>query len=240
MSESVTIPSDSENYDGNNELSSSASPATSSSSNSPVILYTPPTLWGLVRGAAINLVLPFINGLMLGFGELFAHEIAFRLGWSGTKVCWSAQQLAVPLHKFDLTLAADLPGPASTISPRRTRRRGSQRPRPQAATDRRGARHVHGHGVMRADRDTVVNGVFHIPQAPPRGPTESTTTTTTRLALSSRTGATKERGDRRTVGTGWDDILYCTYGRRARRHRFARPRPHQLLAHEGTALRRVG
>jgi len=24
--------------------------------------------------------------LMLGFGELFAHEIAFRLGWSGTKI----------------------------------------------------------------------------------------------------------------------------------------------------------
>ena len=23
---------------------------------------------------------------MLGFGELFAHEAAFRLGWSGTKV----------------------------------------------------------------------------------------------------------------------------------------------------------
>ncbi|KAK7555223.1 outer membrane protein TOM13-domain-containing protein [Phyllosticta citricarpa] len=84
MTESVTIPSDSENYDGNNELSSSASP--SSSSNSPVILYSPPTMWGLVRGAAINLVLPFINGLMLGFGELFAHEIAFRLGWSGTKI----------------------------------------------------------------------------------------------------------------------------------------------------------
>lgn len=82
MSESVTIPSDSENYDGNNELSSSPP----SSSSSPVILYTPPTIWGLMRGAAINLVLPFINGLMLGFGELFAHEIAFRLGWSGTKV----------------------------------------------------------------------------------------------------------------------------------------------------------
>ncbi|EOD44988.1 putative mitochondrial import [Neofusicoccum parvum] len=81
MSESATFPSDSENYDGNNELSSSPS-----SSSSPVILYTPPTLWGLVRGAAINLVLPFINGLMLGFGELFAHEIAFRLGWSGTKM----------------------------------------------------------------------------------------------------------------------------------------------------------
>lgn len=23
---------------------------------------------------------------MLGFGELFAHEIAFRLGWGGTRV----------------------------------------------------------------------------------------------------------------------------------------------------------
>lgn len=51
-----------------------------------MILYTPPTLWSLLRGAAINLLLPFVNGLMLGFGELFAHEAAFRLGWGGTKV----------------------------------------------------------------------------------------------------------------------------------------------------------
>jgi YidC/Oxa1 family membrane protein insertase len=40
----------------------------------------------LLRGAAINLLLPFINGLMLGFGELFANEVAFRAGWGGTKV----------------------------------------------------------------------------------------------------------------------------------------------------------
>jgi hypothetical protein len=52
-----------------------------------MILYKPPTIWGLIRGAAINLLLPFVNGLMLGFGELFAHEAAFRLGWSNTKVC---------------------------------------------------------------------------------------------------------------------------------------------------------
>ena len=78
----VTIPTDSENYEANGEMSSSPP----SSSSSPLILYSPPTLWGLLRGAAINLVLPFINGLMLGFGELFAHEAAFRLGWSGTKV----------------------------------------------------------------------------------------------------------------------------------------------------------
>lgn len=53
-----------------------------------MILYSPPTIWGLLRGAAINLFLPFINGLMLGFGELFAHEAAFRLGWGGTKVSY--------------------------------------------------------------------------------------------------------------------------------------------------------
>lgn len=79
----LTIQSDSENYEANNELSSSSPP---SSSSSPLILYSPPTVWGLLRGAAINLLLPFINGLMLGFGELFANEMAFRLGWSNTKV----------------------------------------------------------------------------------------------------------------------------------------------------------
>lgn len=78
----ITIRSDSENYDANHELS----PSPPSSSSAPLILYKPPTLWGLIRGATINLVLPFINGLMLGFGELVANEVAFRLGWSGTKV----------------------------------------------------------------------------------------------------------------------------------------------------------
>ena len=80
---SMTIPSDSENYSSGNN---GTSPSPPSSSSSPVILYSPPTIWGLLRGAAINLLLPFVNGLMLGFGELFAHEAAFRLGWSGTKV----------------------------------------------------------------------------------------------------------------------------------------------------------
>lgn len=80
----ITVPSDSENYSAHNELSSSP-PSTSSS---PLILYKPPTFWGLVRGAAINVLLPFVNGLMLGLGELLAHEAAFRLGWSGTKVRW--------------------------------------------------------------------------------------------------------------------------------------------------------
>lgn len=84
---SMTVPSDSENYSSSNDASSPSPP---SSSGSPLILYSPPTFWGLLRGAAINLLLPFVNGLMLGFGELLAHEAAFRLGWSGTKV-WQLQ-----------------------------------------------------------------------------------------------------------------------------------------------------
>ncbi|KAI4596787.1 hypothetical protein KJ359_005130 [Pestalotiopsis sp. 9143b] len=79
----VTIHSDSEQYSAGEEASTSRE---SSSSSTPMILYQPPTVWGLIRGTAINLLLPFINGMMLGFGELFAHEAAFRLGWSGTKV----------------------------------------------------------------------------------------------------------------------------------------------------------
>lgn len=78
----LTVPSDSENYSTNHEMLSSSP----SSSSSPLVLYKPPSLWSILRGAAINLVLPFVNGLMLGFGELIAHETAFRLGWSNTKV----------------------------------------------------------------------------------------------------------------------------------------------------------
>lgn len=81
----VTVPSDSENYSANNEMVSSVH----STSSTPLVLYKPPTVWSVLRGAAINLLLPFVNGLMLGFGELFAHEAAFRLGWANTKVLCS-------------------------------------------------------------------------------------------------------------------------------------------------------
>ncbi|MCJ1275950.1 hypothetical protein MMC21_003755 [Puttea exsequens] len=87
---SATFPTDSENYESSqNDLS----PSPPSSSRSPIILYSPLTIWGLIRGAAINLLLPFVNGLMLGFGELLAHEAAFRLGWSGTKVFPSSRSM---------------------------------------------------------------------------------------------------------------------------------------------------
>ncbi|ANB11775.1 Mim1p [Sugiyamaella lignohabitans] len=44
------------------------------------------SIWSILETSAINLFLPFINGLMLGFGEIFAHELGFRWGWSGARV----------------------------------------------------------------------------------------------------------------------------------------------------------
>lgn len=92
--QSENSTSNSEQYDGNTEQFSSSNP---SAHQPALILYTPPTVWGLVRGAAINVLLPFVNGLMLGFGELFAHELAFRLGWSGTKV-WLPSRFTITPH----------------------------------------------------------------------------------------------------------------------------------------------
>ncbi|OAA72324.1 Outer membrane protein, MIM1/TOM13, mitochondrial [Cordyceps fumosorosea ARSEF 2679] len=89
----VTMRSDSEQYSPGDELSTSPG----STSSSPVILYKPPTIWSLLRGTAINILLPFINGMMLGFGELFAHEAAFRLGWGGTKVFPLTRRRAHPI-----------------------------------------------------------------------------------------------------------------------------------------------
>ncbi|PSN75413.1 outer membrane protein Tom13 [Corynespora cassiicola Philippines] len=107
----LTLPSDSETYSAHPPPSSS--PA--SSSSSPLILYKPPTLWGLVRGAAINLVLPFVNGLMLGFGELVANEVAFRLGWGGTKI--------FPSHRSSRPLG---PGVEMRADPVERRRRSGR------------------------------------------------------------------------------------------------------------------
>lgn len=117
----VTVPSDSENYSANNELSSSVH----STSSSPLILYKPPTFWSVLRGAAINLFLPFINGLMLGFGELFAHEAAFRLGWSNTKVlcCFPLLLTIINTNGMVLLGLPDIP----TIKTRGCRYRSSRR-----------------------------------------------------------------------------------------------------------------
>lgn len=53
-----------------------------------IIKREPPLSWGVIFwSCAINVFLPFVNGLMLGFGEIFAHELGFRWGWSAARVC---------------------------------------------------------------------------------------------------------------------------------------------------------
>ncbi|KAI0968564.1 outer membrane protein TOM13-domain-containing protein [Xylaria arbuscula] len=89
----VTIHSDSEQYSAGDDISTSPD----ESSSPQLILYKPPTTWSLLRGVAINLLLPFINGMMLGFGELFAHEAAFRLGWGSTRVFPLSRRRAHPI-----------------------------------------------------------------------------------------------------------------------------------------------
>lgn len=42
--------------------------------------------WHLLYRVAINLVLPFVNGVMIGIGEILAHEVGFRWGWAGARV----------------------------------------------------------------------------------------------------------------------------------------------------------
>ncbi|KAF9157075.1 hypothetical protein BG015_004151 [Linnemannia schmuckeri] len=39
------------------------------------------TVLSLAKMTAINFILPFINGVFLGFGEICAHELAYRWGW---------------------------------------------------------------------------------------------------------------------------------------------------------------
>lgn len=67
-------------------------------------LLVPATIdvWAIIRKSAINLVLPFINGMMLGFGEILAHEIGFKYRWAGAKVVppqRKQQQLTPPRVK---------------------------------------------------------------------------------------------------------------------------------------------
>ncbi|KAH3672099.1 hypothetical protein WICPIJ_010143 [Wickerhamomyces pijperi] len=40
----------------------------------------------VLASLSINLFLPFLNGLMLGFGELVAHEVGLKWGWFGANV----------------------------------------------------------------------------------------------------------------------------------------------------------
>ncbi|EXJ60803.1 hypothetical protein A1O7_04956 [Cladophialophora yegresii CBS 114405] len=110
----LTIPSDSEAYSSLSPPSSSPPQSSDNNGSRPVIIYQPPTVWSILRGAAINLILPFVNGMMLGFGELLAHEFAFRLGWNSINI-W-------PRHRSSRSVG---PGVERREDPIERRRRNS-------------------------------------------------------------------------------------------------------------------
>lgn len=49
------------------------------------------TILAICKATAINFLLPFINGVFLGFGEICAHELTYRWGWTN-----SAHVVSVP------------------------------------------------------------------------------------------------------------------------------------------------
>lgn len=50
------------------------------------VTLAPLNMWSIICKGAVNFFLPFINGMMLGFGEILAHEIGFRYGYVGARV----------------------------------------------------------------------------------------------------------------------------------------------------------
>jgi len=40
----------------------------------------------VLKRLSINLFIPFINGIMLGFGEIIAHEVGLLFGWRTANV----------------------------------------------------------------------------------------------------------------------------------------------------------
>jgi len=68
----------------------------------------------LVSSLTINLLLPFINGVMLGFGEIFARHI---IKWNG----WSNVASFLGLRSPSPTKVEAYPSPLSGPPPRRPR-----------------------------------------------------------------------------------------------------------------------
>ncbi|RUS19094.1 outer membrane protein TOM13-domain-containing protein [Endogone sp. FLAS-F59071] len=96
---SFTSPSRTPPIHNNN--SASITSLTTSNSDLALQPYVPwyrhPTLLAFLKSAAINFLLPFVNGIMLGFGEICANEIAFRMGWFGAKIIPAAGRNTIPL-----------------------------------------------------------------------------------------------------------------------------------------------
>lgn len=68
------------------QYESDASEASSSPSTTDVLARNRQSTYDILTKFAINMFFPLLNGMMLGFGEILAHELGFRWGWYGARV----------------------------------------------------------------------------------------------------------------------------------------------------------
>lgn len=75
-----------EEVDDTVSVSSASSASSQRQSFRSSVLSSLQTLGSVLRFSAIQLIFPFINGMMLGFGEIFANEVGIRWGFLGAEV----------------------------------------------------------------------------------------------------------------------------------------------------------
>lgn len=73
MSDSVEIPDSKEEYPSD-DIDKLVKP------DAVVLSWLP-----IIKRLSINIFIPFINGIMLGFGEIIAHELGLFCGWRSAR-----------------------------------------------------------------------------------------------------------------------------------------------------------
>lgn len=89
MSEEESAPEEQRHLEGQSRRPTTEVVSESDSEESEELVPVSRTPWTLITrrflvSSAINCLLPFVNGVMLGFGQIFAHELGFRWGWNPT------------------------------------------------------------------------------------------------------------------------------------------------------------
>ncbi|KAL1915640.1 uncharacterized protein VTP21DRAFT_6399 [Calcarisporiella thermophila] len=79
------------------EIEATSIPTSQQESQQIVPFYRHPSLLRVLRAVGINFFLPFLNGVMLGLGEIFANEIMFSFGWFGARIIPAGGRSLIPL-----------------------------------------------------------------------------------------------------------------------------------------------
>ncbi|KAK9454688.1 outer membrane protein TOM13-domain-containing protein [Dipodascopsis uninucleata] len=83
--ETLTVKEEQDD-EGLDESAEDASVSSYSTISTSIIRREPWTIFRVFKFTALNLLLPFINGMMVGFGEIFANELGVRWGFIGAEM----------------------------------------------------------------------------------------------------------------------------------------------------------